>query len=334
MARTTSNACVQRRSALAGILLALSGIAGPTLVQGGVTSDPLNTVFLAGGNAIEISPPQSVAPGALVSSEMLKVFREQQSLTLRTQVFVDVVGAGRIASPDELSFGKIQAGTRVDTYFIHGDAGGQRVIGPISGSIEFSQPIIGVLVSGGTLDPSDPVIGGNQTEYNADPARGLELDAGDWIEISSDRKTIRFGFSLAGSVDQIRVVTLANDQNETPTSMTDDFSVSFGGGGGMGDGGAGQPAESLGGDAPFSGTDGGGGSGSAMPLILPPSDDSSTPLPETPKNMDPPTVPPPPKDSVPPNPNDPPDHPNVPAPGGLLVMLSGIATASRRRRSF
>lgn len=331
--RTTSNACAMRLCALAGTLLGLSGLAGPALVRAGVVTNPFTTVFLAGGQAVEVGAPASVAPGKLTSSETIKVFKERDKFTLQTPILVDIIGAGKIDRPKDLSFGKVQPGTKVNIYFIHGDAGEDAPATPIVGTVEFAQPILGVMISEAAMSRSDNAIGGPDTEYPMTELRGLELEEGDWLEISGDRKTIRFAMNLKGSIDQMRVITLA-DEDDTPTGMSGGGGgLTFGGG--MGDGtggGGGRPP--VGGDVPLM-DDGGGGS--SMPVALPDTGSSSASVPEVPNQLPPPSDPPPPKDSTPDNPNPPPDHPHepptTPAPGGLMVMGLGLAGGLRRRRA-
>lgn len=340
MVRTTSNACVQRLSALTGTLLAISWLAGPRPVTAGVVPASLNQVFLAGGQAQEISPPPSVAPGELVSTTTIKVFKEHEKFVLRAPVLVDVVGSGAVSDAKDLSFGNIAAGTKVNIYFIHGDVGDAASVQPIIGTAEFDQPVLGIMVSEATLSRADGALGSPSTSYPMTEARGLELDDGDWFEISGDRKSIRFNLNLVGSLDQIRVITLADDDDSASMNGGDGLGLT-GGGGGMGDGTAGGPGRPpVGNDFPFAGDSSGSGAG---PRQFPPTNSNSITLPDNPTDLMPPATPLPPKDSVPPDPtpndgspdnppHDPPDPPSVPAPGSLLLLGLSAAGAMRRNR--
>lgn len=329
MVRTTSNACAQRVGALAGTLLALAGLAGPVLVSAGVVTTPFTQAFLAGGRAEEIQAPRSVEPGKLANSGTIKIFREQEKFILPSPVLVDVIGDGRIESDKDLSYGNVGAGLKVNVYFIHADAGDAPPGEVMVGTMEFEQPILGVLTSHATLTRSDEVIGAPGTIYPMTQGRGVELDAGDSVEISGDRKSMRVRLNPgpSGDIDQVRVITLA-EEDSAPTGMSGGYGGGLGGG--MGDGTSGGPERPpVGGDVPLMG-DGGGGSGT--PARIPDAGTSSAAVPETPKDMVPPTIPPP-KDSTPDNPNDPPDdQPPVPAPGGLVVMGVGAGALLRRRR--
>jgi hypothetical protein len=74
-----------------------------------------------------VDPPSSVQLGAFESSENLRVFTERENVTLATDVAVNVFRSG----------GKIPAGTRVNSYFVHFDPVGGSISAFFRGTLTF-----------------------------------------------------------------------------------------------------------------------------------------------------------------------------------------------------
>lgn len=96
----------------------------------------------------------------------------------------------------------------VDSHFIHFNDFG----GPISGSVTFNNPIIGVAYTNTNLDISDPIVGAFGTAYaTGDPFRGINSLPPGASTVWINGNTIWFDLVVtagAPDFDQIRVYTL------------------------------------------------------------------------------------------------------------------------------
>ncbi|MBS1724610.1 MAG: hypothetical protein JSS66_16835 [Armatimonadetes bacterium] len=137
---------------------------------------------------------------------------EQQSVTLASNVAVDITGPGTYNSPGSLTPGIVAAGTVVNSHAFYFDpaAGGSTTAG-----FQFDGTIIGVIVDDGA--PTDPFVasdflipasvpsGNIPTGHFA--ARGLELGINiDSVIVGSN--TIQFALSAGSPGDQVRVLTI------------------------------------------------------------------------------------------------------------------------------
>lgn len=107
----------------------------------------------------------------------------------------------------------LEPGTTVDSHFVHFDPVDSHLVLGRSGSVTFSDRILGVILTDDTLDGTDDQLGLSGTSYPYGLSyRGVEVStksSRDKISLSSDRRTLmidRFGASNA--VDQLRVVTV------------------------------------------------------------------------------------------------------------------------------
>lgn len=153
-----------------------------------------------------IAPPDSVVAGSLVSSTRARAFREASGVTLDRPLDVEVLGPGRYFTPAALTPGRVAAGTRIDSFFLHSDS----IFGTntYEGTIAFGGRILGVMVSRNSLNASDPALGSG-TEYPQGSKRDIELARsgnGDGLEILPDGRTLFIHFETGSSVDQIRVL--------------------------------------------------------------------------------------------------------------------------------
>jgi hypothetical protein len=135
------------------------------------------------------------------------VFDEMQNLTLASALSVDITSAGSYDQKSDLTPGKIPAGAVVNSYLIHVD--------PVdyssglvwyTGSITFSNRILGVITETKTLNDSDSVVGVGTTTYSTSTLRGLEWTNQDKVivSISPDNMTMTLG--TAEALDNIRVI--------------------------------------------------------------------------------------------------------------------------------
>jgi hypothetical protein len=176
---------------------------------------PAQSGIISVSNVNVIAPPPSVKTGDLEDNAAVVTFREQQNFILPSAVVVDFLAPGVYDSSADLPGGTptVAAGTRVDSYFVHGDGLGGGIV-HFNGSITFSTDVLAVILRNGNgrLSNSDTVLGVPTTDYPGSNDRGLELGGvsnpdSDQITLSADRRTITFHFAVGPVVDQIRVIT-------------------------------------------------------------------------------------------------------------------------------
>jgi hypothetical protein len=183
-------AFVPRKGTLVSLLavLAVAATVGTTAAVAAITS--------TSGAVVQIAPPASVQDGALQSDTQIRVFEEQQCVTLASDLQLDFSAAG--------GSGLIPAGTVVSSYLLHFDPTGSAPV-TLTGSFGTDEVIIGVLTNASSLDATDSAVGAPGTTYPAgDPARGL--DAGDSITVSGDQLTATTTVTDRFHFDQIRVI--------------------------------------------------------------------------------------------------------------------------------
>lgn len=176
-----------------------------------------------------ISPPSNVTIGKLESNTAVNTFVERQGFSLPTSVAVDITNPGTSPTGSDPSFSPatIGTGTLVNSYYMHFDAVGEPSM-PIelSGSITFSEPILGLIVGvkegqavgfvGNTLDLSNPVLGVPGTSYGFEAVDIATAGVGaDSVTFSADRKTVDFDWFTGPSADNMRIVTQATPEPGT-----------------------------------------------------------------------------------------------------------------------
>ena len=104
------------------------------------------------------------------------------------------------------------AGTVVNSYLLHFDTDFGAPI--YQGTVQFSDPIIGVMLLPFALNNSDAELGAPGTSYptNASSRRGLDYN--DFTPLDTftvtNANTIGFDVSTSNAIDQIRVVTTSS----------------------------------------------------------------------------------------------------------------------------
>lgn len=160
------------------------------------------------GSIQQIMPePPDLTLNVLESDQDIRVFDESQNFTLGDDLYVNhlVTGGGTFYSEAFLSDGYIPQGTGVNSHLVHFDpTEGKR----LSGSITFSERIIGVIISNGDneLENSDFLGASNFSDENS---RGLGL--GWWwhdnFTISDDLKELTVSLYASTVMDEVRVIT-------------------------------------------------------------------------------------------------------------------------------
>ncbi len=172
--------------------------------------------------------PVSFSYGALANDQAMSLYMEAQSYTLEQPLMIDIPGQSgtyhRFNRPTTL--GTIEAGSFINSYFIHQDLVGNNPNKSIimEFSITFEQPIIGLILGGDwhdgewfrtTLDDSDYLAGPgvSHTTNSALRKRGA-LEGSAWAEfltISEDGYTLSGSLhSLGVHVDNVRIITLGS----------------------------------------------------------------------------------------------------------------------------
>lgn len=157
----------------------------------------------------------------------VRVWNEQQNVSLASDLKVDASAVGTYDSFADLSTSTLAAGTKVDSHYIAYDP---KFVGGVSTTIGFSGKILGVIVTSDRfLD--DRLLSSDSLALSTVPGsnlptshygfRGLEMrlvDLGpklDWFKINADNSvTVNLGAAYPG--DGIRVVTQAVPE---PTSV-------------------------------------------------------------------------------------------------------------------
>jgi uncharacterized repeat protein (TIGR01451 family) len=171
------------------------------------------------GSVIKLaSPPPSVALNALQHPTSVHAFDERQGVTLTAPLTVNAVNPGTYSNHSGSA--TIPAGTVVDSHLMHSDPPSQPYTPRRTGSLTFSDIVLGVVSSTARLGGSDAVLGAPGTTYAGTLTfRGLE-NSEDKYTISPDRKTVSFDVRTTIVIDEIRVVTRA--QTNLTTVIADE----------------------------------------------------------------------------------------------------------------
>lgn len=173
---------------IVGVIIALPGLAAASItgVSGGVAQIAAPTLFMQ-GSAIAGANPQLAA-----------AWDEQQGISV-TGLPVDMINnPGSSAAPIAGPVSGI-----VDSHYLFF----RHLASPVSGTVTFSGPIVGLAFSAGTLYPTDPVFIPSGTTYSGGSPRGLSPGI-DVVSINGNVLT----FSLFGDLGffdtaEVRVLT-------------------------------------------------------------------------------------------------------------------------------
>lgn len=163
------------------------------------------------GDVQLISAPADARINALTSSDWVRVWNEQQNVTLTSGVIVDAQTPGLYDQEADLGTFELHVGAAISSHYIHFDSPGNTAASA-TGVVRFSNHILGAIVRGdneanlnGRLDRTDYL--GAPTLYSDNiKNRGLEFDT-DWFRISNDRMAIEFHFQIKSPGDYMRVIT-------------------------------------------------------------------------------------------------------------------------------
>lgn len=182
-------------------------VAACALVAGSASA----SIVATSGAATQIARPADAQLNVLTSSTVVYAWDEAQDVALDRDVTVDAIAPGLYNDSTDLGSFVLAAGTRVSSHYIHFDSPSTSSA-TASGSVTFSDDIIGVVVRNGTglrrLDLTDFLGLGTLFTPNVDQ-RGLELGAnGDVFGISLSSRRIEFSLRITNPGDFIRVLTV------------------------------------------------------------------------------------------------------------------------------
>jgi hypothetical protein len=166
-----------------------------------------------------VAPPDSLMPDALESDTLMYVFTERSGFVLADDVTVDFSAPGTYHSTADLPDARpvIQAGTLVNSYYIHADQVGVNRSVVLTRTITFPGEILGVMLLDETLIASHDILGAPGTAYPAVAGIGYELRGPcpaalqDCVTLTASRRTLVLTATVYDVVDQIRVITRASD---------------------------------------------------------------------------------------------------------------------------
>jgi len=154
-----------------------------------------------GGQGLEIlgTPPASVVEGENEDDSRIVGFQESTDQPIPLGgLDVDFVSDGTEVrfGPSSPPPGTIPEGSVVDSWIFHFDPIGDPIPGvSMSGAIQFSEDILGVILSSEKLDTSDLLFGNPLTAYPAagtEGVRGMETQSTDRLILLADNRTLLF----------------------------------------------------------------------------------------------------------------------------------------------
>jgi hypothetical protein len=154
------------------------------------------------------SPPASVAEQDLKDDRHAFVFLERSGLVLPEGLPVNLTAAGRFDNVQG-QHGTLPKGTRVDCYLIHFCSPAEDA--HCSGSVEFSDRVLAVVAGKQFLQATDSLLGSLTTKY-VPTGSNRQIEGGDVVELSADRRTLSIDWKIKAGVDQVRVLVASPDQ--------------------------------------------------------------------------------------------------------------------------
>ncbi|QOJ14699.1 MAG: hypothetical protein HRU75_08630 [Planctomycetia bacterium] len=190
------------RTAVRRVVPALAMIAIAADVIGPARAE----ITCATGDVVATAPPSNV-DGLLDTACRIWVFEEPQGRALSAALAVQAVEPGLYDDAGDLVALEIPAGTRIASHYVYLNGCGSTV----SGSVTFSDDIVGVIVTPAVLNASNG-LSASAVRYPtlAQTGAGLELaPAGDRFTIEADRRTLTVTAGAVGEPDgdQLRVIT-------------------------------------------------------------------------------------------------------------------------------
>ena len=175
-------------------------VAGFVFISIQTTNTIAATISTTGDMTLILAPPD-VTLNAFESDTEIWIFDEVQNFVLAADLSVNFGGSG----------GKISAGTRINSHFVHKDILGGLIT--LSGTATFDGTILGIIASPALLDASDSILGLVGTTYPTGlDRRGTQIGEGgasaDSIIFAGN--TLTLTSESSSRPDQLRVITAAS----------------------------------------------------------------------------------------------------------------------------
>ncbi len=199
----------------------LLGLLGAFVV--GAAPGGASVVAWSGALMIDSTPPPLVSLGTQESDSVMNLFTERTDDTLAKPLPVDITPNGNFPAKydgiDSLTPSDVAAGTTIDSYFLKSEPVGPTRPGDYyaySATITFSAPILGVMVTTGTLNDTNKDVGAIGTTYDLQAGAGLE-DDGDSVELVGP-STIYVSLFTSNEMDCLRIITESTPSTGGSTS--------------------------------------------------------------------------------------------------------------------
>ena len=196
----------------------LAIIAVAILTSASLVQPASSQVVAVSGDVSLISPPGSVLAGDIQSDTSGILFQEKSAFSPAGVVPVNNLGSidGVYDGADDISLTMIDVGT-VNSFLFHFD----QIVGSprYQGSVQFSNPIVGIIVSTAALNDTDDDFGLPGTAYPTGGTFRRGLDFNDFTVVDSftisGGDTLDFSVRSSNAIDQIRVLTSVPEPSTT-----------------------------------------------------------------------------------------------------------------------
>jgi hypothetical protein len=208
------------------LLAALSLLVGAVGVLVDATPSAASVTAVSPGVLVLPQPPAQVPSQSVESNNFIELFTERTAFTLPTSLPVDVTPGtsfpSGLYSQNIVTPSTLAAGTPIDSYFMCSNPIGKpHSLFPYTGTVSFSTPILGVMLTTATLastsdnPTSASFVGAPGTTYKISGADGLE--DGDTVQLLKPT-TISMSFQTFAEIDCIRVITAASPSTSSGTT--------------------------------------------------------------------------------------------------------------------
>lgn len=184
--------------------VSLAAVAG----LGGLAGAGLQGVVSLSGEIVAAADDGTI-PQGLSASDAIIAIGENRNVMLPEELRVNIVNPGLYDQPSDIRRARVAAGTIVDSYLLSFDNEDQAGL-VRTGSITFARDVVGIMIFDESLVATEALFSPFQVDEPAE--RGIELaqDGGpEFIELSTDRRTVTLRLGNDITLDQVRILTNA-----------------------------------------------------------------------------------------------------------------------------